>query len=71
MNIWLVKHIYDCGSSKPECSVEIFSDEKSARDYVKTKTRFEPTDDSDGEPYTWFDSENDEYLELEGPRSVD
>lgn len=69
MMIWLVKHIYDCGSSKPECSVEIFTDEKSARDYVKSKTRFEPTDED--EPYVWFDNDNDEYLELEGPRSVD
>lgn len=74
--VWVVKRLRNLRSGKPETDVDMFATEPLARAFIAERYRaFSPWDYDPAEtvyPTQWFlgDPVPDEYVELEGPRSV-
>lgn len=76
--VWIVKHLRDLSSSRPETDVELFTDEQAARDWITKEiehTKFKPfrpedeeEEDTEEPCSVWYNEDRDEYLELDGPR---
>ncbi len=71
VDVWIVKHLYDLHSGKPETDVRLFGTEAEARAFVEeTYSDFVSWDDEADEPvYVWCLTNGmgalDEYVELE------